>query len=124
MTEHTTECDQAQAKTDIERAAYTARWPHYCHTCNGQGVKHDRVNKAPHGEGPWWDDEFDPCSKCSDEEICPRCGQHNPDWLTPENPGPCPHCGWNWGEGSDDYLPAMHECYCDDASLWAYPYPN
>lgn len=29
-----------------------------------------------------------------------------------ENQLPCPACGWDWGENSDDYRPEEPECYC------------
>lgn len=85
--------------------AWLADWPSYCRTCNAQGgeeIQQSFFNPV----------DFVHCN-CVENNYCPRCDR--PEAFQekfhdmPE--GPCVHCGWNWGDGENDFMPQI---VCED----------
>jgi hypothetical protein len=132
---HTELCTARQ----LAYAVWIARWPNACTHCHARGVLYDSGYwDARAGEGLPPSEE--PCEHCSGKEAKPSEERHLPAFLldTPEHivghvgvqidfgycprcagvmevsdPVPCLHCGWNWGQGPDDYMPD-NDCYCDE----------
>jgi hypothetical protein len=78
---HTPECLAAHQQTAQERDAYIKAWPHYCRHCQGWGFFAYTYDPSPAGIalGPGWLQDYDPCPKCIERDLCPRCGHR----LTP-----------------------------------------
>lgn len=113
---HDPRCLEKQAA----RQAWVEAHPQFCPTCDAHGELTSVENGAPHGAGFWAMESSEPCEQCLGHGNCPRCGetlfpQDNADgdqdnaWY--ENQALCPHCGWNWGKGKDDFAPSA-ECDC------------
>jgi len=117
---HTKECLAYQAQSDAEYEAYVAKWPNYCHKCNGYGsFDYPGTYDEPPGH--------EPCT-CVEEGRCPRCGKHSIVWLVsldeyeahlryqwdyPDGDVPfCPLCGWI--DSYDEQTPGCPEPWeCD-----------
>ena len=122
---HTESCQQAHAQAEATRAAYAAKWPNHCPTCEGHGGHWYSFDPSPSGislaAGTM--EDFDACPDCLEKGVCPRCGQEvwtADDWDG--NPVTCPLCGWD--EASPDGMPPEAECWCweaqNDAALALY----
>jgi hypothetical protein len=84
MTQHTPECLARFDRICADYAAWVAKWPAYCRTCEGYGGKWDRSDE----DGP----AMELCPDCTEQNRCPRCGTlglHGED-----ADGPCDGCGW------------------------------
>lgn len=126
--------DQRCIAQSAKRQTWVQAHPHFCKKCDANGVVTSTENGAPHGEGFWAMEVADDCEHCLGKGTCPRCGNtlfphDNADgdqfnaWC--ENQDPCPHCGWNWGNGKADFAPDA-ECYCwvKDEDELALEYQN
>lgn len=97
---HTHACQRAATTRWKERAAWEARWPNYCRSCEGWG---EVVYVGSQYEPP----ESDPCPRCSEQGHCPRCGGAT---LNDDNEyAHCGACGWKIG-GKGCQLPPAYEC--------------
>lgn len=114
---HSSACQAAIDARIIEIAAWAARWPNHCWSCQGTGVSVSPGCSVPYGEtSVSLPDSIDPCPDCSVAGLCPRCGQPG---LTSEDrgddttgDGPCKVCGWDNGKEKDDCCPGEAECFC------------
>lgn len=108
--------DAAQMKKLVEQyEAWWDQWPAACPRCGGEGELFWTENGAPHGAGFWPMDVSEVC-ECVASGHCARCGGHVPEWEEEDAEGnypetPCPHCGWNWGEGDEDACPSVPDEY-------------
>lgn len=119
---HTTECAARLERTEKARAEWKARWPNACPACEGAGGVIAICDPSPRDVislPPGWMTEFEFCDtcQCGDEVRCPRCEAVIADWEQfQDQQTPCPHCGWDWGNGADDVCPPDdRECAC-----WAH----
>ena len=117
----TDECKARQAQWEKEIAAYTAKWPHYCRTCNGAGGHWYEYDPSPAGVSlaPGTMTDYDPCPDCIEHGKCPRCANEvwtEEDW---DDGGPvtCPECGWKEDEPEIYAAPERPECFCWEEHL-------
>ncbi len=89
---HTLACLKIFRQQIRAREAYFSRWPYACLHCEVTGI----ISYPGSREEP---PDQDPCSKCSELGLCPRCGKPG---LTDENrgdattgDGPCSFCHWD-----------------------------
>jgi hypothetical protein len=110
---HDEACLTYRRRGEEARRAYAENWPSYCRTCQGWGYGCYTYDPSPSGValGSGSVSDCDPCPACTDEGVCPRCGQRvwdpdtEQDWV-------CPNCGY---DASDpDGMPTEPECCCDD----------
>lgn len=110
--EHTSECNQAQAKFKAEVEAYHQAWPNHCDHCHGWGSHSYTYDPSPAGValGPGFMVDTDPCSDCIEEAKCPRCGQQTfPDDTTMI----CSSCGFDLEHtNKNPGLPEPPDCVC------------
>jgi hypothetical protein len=139
---HSGECERYRWVCEAQRAAWIARWPHHCQSCQGRGA--------------WkWLDVSDPCHECVENDLCARClrplrqqwwqailyaffvlGVSWPKWHRlclrekvgplialmraarwnghPVGSGPCLHCGWDFDDGCPESLPPDYDCGCEN----------
>lgn len=104
--EHTTECQGSFAA----RQAWLEKWPDHCESCGGHGMITWRENQSPLGSGEYWPMDFsEPCDKCFEKGVCPRCGLMGfPEDWDEKAPEACTKCGWTVKDGG---VPEA-ECYC------------
>ena len=122
---HTEECE-ARYKAHVE---WCDRWPKACVGCLAHGyIEYPGVYRFSDGSGE--PPSTDLCNECTGNSAdgeadgvyvaighCPRCGNGN--LRVDVDTIPCPDCGWNWGHGSDDYMPDV-DCQCwtvDDINI-------
>lgn len=96
----------------------------YCPTCGGKGeITTDDF--VPYGIGSTRMSWTEYCHACTEQGNCARCGKpmgkddadiqdHLDNFL------PCPHCGWNWGDGETDLQPGFYD-EPNDPDLSDYP---
>lgn len=102
---HTQSCIDAHARYAAEKAAFEAKYPHYCRKCGGEGNVHGWENPDPASGHGWPFTE--PCPACADNGICPRCGLEN---TLNEDCDSCSACGWQVDQ--KDFLPEGPDCTC------------
>ena len=112
--ECTDECKAQHAEWEKARDAYAAKWPRYCRHCQGWGYFEYSYDPSPAGVSlsPGTMTDSDPCHKCIEEGVCPRCGKQvfdDDDWDSGE-PIVCPKCGWK--EAAPDAIESEPECVC------------
>lgn len=102
---HTADCRELYATEEAERAAWLAKWPHHCPTCQGAGFSYwpGTYDTPP---------EMDACADCTNKGHCPRCGQRA--WSdTDALDTACRHCGWNPDAPDSAPIPTC-SCLCWD----------
>lgn len=111
---HCADCISRSERLAAKQNAYKKQWPNHCQHCGGTGGYSSPGCSVPYGS-TWVSlpDDYDPCPKCWEEGICPRCGEEmipheqvEEGWEIPEV---CPHCQWQEG---DDGLYEEDECPC------------
>ena len=101
---HTEDCQQMIDGSTLAQREWIALWAGYCVKCSGAGV---HITYESHGfKGGGREQLQDPCSHCTENGICARCGAQG---LTVDGEGPCTFCKWDY----DDALPQVWECYGD-----------
>lgn len=110
--EHSQECRDRFEEYNRQVAEYFYSWPHHCKHCRGWGGFYSQYDPSPSGVSlsAGYMVDFDPCEKCCENGICPRCGRLLDEYE--EFDDPCPHCGFEF-DGSTDGEPVDVECYCD-----------
>jgi hypothetical protein len=86
--------------------SWKKRWPNYCPACDGYGEFHTPATM----EEP---EDVYTCHLCTDNSICPRCGE---DFI-PEIQPRCPHCEFMFASHdqtipADNFMPPFPECNC------------
>jgi hypothetical protein len=125
---HSKECHEHTEQMLEAQDEYARKWPNYCRTCSGVGGFHSTYDPSPAGVSlaPGTMDDFDPCTQCVDEGICPRCGKKV--WNVDEDEiGVCSNCGWDamnpdaMPQGYDDMCPCQQaemDKALDEAAEW------
>lgn len=107
--EHTESCKKTTARLEKAIAEYQAKWPNYCHKCNGSGnlISYQSV---PYGMGDTNMEVDDFCETCLGEGKCPRCGKtvFKEDDYYSDNMT-CPECGW---DERSEICPELDDCGC------------
>jgi len=106
--EHSKDCVGAFSLHNVLVAEYEKSYPNYCTHCQGWGGSWSKYDPSPSGISlsPGFMYEFDPCPKCVENSICPRCGKE----LYDADEVICKECGFNGKE--DEGLPQPPECWC------------
>lgn len=115
--EHTKACLKATAEYQESMAKWKEQWPNYCRNCNSQGGLCYQFDPSPAGVslGSGYMMGCDPCSECTENGRCARCGKEYDNF----NGEDCPHCEWTNGDNEGDIAPYEPECYC-----WEYELNN
>jgi len=107
---HTAECLARWRPYEERRRAWAAAHPNHCPHCEGWGGFASCYDPSPAGVGlsPGCMPDWDPCPKCLERGVCPRCGQET---LVPDDePEACTSCGWSMSD--PDGMPPPYECGC------------
>jgi len=106
---------------EAEIAEFLAKWPDYCTDCGGWGGKTTPYDPSPGGIGlsPGFMYDYDPCTTCVEEDICPLCGEESINFIEADEGdySHCFSCGWderNATEGMSADPPWPPECDCWD----------
>ncbi len=133
MTVCKTTCYTVTGKEDFEKGNdafnkdtkdYITKWSNYCTDCDGWGGSTSSYDPSAAGVclSPGYFTEYDPCSECSEKDICPRCGDKTLVFLDiiDEASGlsadhcECTSCDWveQKTEGMPQDPPEPPECDC------------
>jgi hypothetical protein len=121
--EHRKNCAEQKAKWEIERAEFVAKHPNHCRKCNGTGGFYSQYDPSPAGVslGAGFMVDWDSCSECSDNGLCPLCGGivfAVYDEKAVYVHDACQMCGYNT-DMTDENPPAEFECFCyEDNEPW------
>jgi hypothetical protein len=95
----------AYVKFQKDYAEAKAKYPNACTSCGGAGMVYSTYDPSPAGIslGSGSMTDADPCAKCVEQDVCPRCGEKGINWIegTDAQSGlsddhfECPHCMWN-----------------------------
>ena len=110
-TQHTSLCLKLQSLA----AEYKSQWPHHCPKCHGWGM----INMG-HDVVEFWGtmtttpDNYKPCDRCVNSNLCPRCNSLTTLWTGPldEETIPCHMCGFEL-----DVTDGMPEVDCE-CGMW------
>lgn len=110
---HTLNCHWRRLKWRWAQRRYQAAYPGFCHTCNATGFT-ETADWVDYGSSvtPLYNTEL--CPACTEQGICPRCGQLCPEedaFLT--STYRCPHCDWCQADAPESY-PLYFDCACWD----------
>ena len=98
--EHTVECVRSMEKYDYDFSAFEEKYPNYCKTC--EGARWDFSYSWDMGI------EAEPCSNCTNQNICGLCGEEFIDSDDCICPNGCP----------EQKIVPFFECYCEMERKW------
>jgi hypothetical protein len=117
---HSYHCNLAQFENMLERAFWADKYPNHCRRCEGWGGQKSRYDPSAAGVSlsPGWMYDWDDCSKCTDQGVCPRCGY---TWTDEDAMSDCRACNFELGE-TDGMPPIYEDCNCwDNSEFWPNP---
>lgn len=111
---HSPSCKALHDKWLKDKKEYEEKWPGYCRKCGGWGGHYYTFDPSPAGLSlaPGTMTDYDLCSYCLENGICPRCGKATLD----EDGNICATCGWN-SEMSG--IMEEPECWCELERFYA-----
>lgn len=102
MTTHTEICTVHVATLYKLRLEYETTWPNHCRACNGWGGAASYYDPSPAGVslGAGMLEDWDSCSTCLDNNLCPRCKAPILEADDDDNGAQgCLNCGWTTDDG-------------------------